>query len=708
MSAHIVAVDLIMRSQINHAVHGAIASLKTLTSAVIAANAELKLLGQIGGTGLGSLALAGGAFYGLEKMAKAGWELVKVQKDMAIAGIEATDVQKAYNKAWEVTKQYGNINPAEALKMQASARQIYTKGDKPFHEVIDEMGEIWEAASFLKVFQGGTHKNLMNKMFVAMRSGEMAGKFTTEDAGMHIANLVGMETASNIGGAGHGGFSIEKYAQAQNAAGVSLRMANDEFKYGMFPAMANAMPGAGVALMTLWQKFGAGTRMKGDSLQALNKLGLIDTSDKSKLKYNKKGDLTGIKDMSAFKGHSDFLANPAKWTHDVFEPALKKMFGNDVAGQTSFIGKIAGDRNAMKALVEMMQMWPTLLQDAKNVFTASAEYRKSRHTYKDQNMDFQMQRAQTAWQALNQGLGAGAVPMFTNMMRRVANGLSVMAEFVGKHPGVGEAVAGVLQVLAVGLGALGVVLVGTALVGLGAYIGTGGLLLVGLPMLAAAIITFWNRIRGIKDTAPEDYGGARYDPGFLDRTKDRLRTRKMSVGAGGIANIRAWGAMGEGDELPAARQSAPFDGSIIGKKVTDVLRTVPDTVNAEPVATGTGSKVTSALGTVPSHVDTSGFIAGLSSLITQALGRMSFGAGGSGFTGGGGGGGPRKMSYPGAPPNAGGSGGQTIQANLHIDGERFASVTGRAMAAHYEMPTQAPHHDGSAGWSSPDHGTITT
>jgi hypothetical protein len=184
--------------------------------------------------------------------------------------------------------------------------------------------------------------------------------------------------------------------------------------------------------------------------------------------------------------------------HEEFAPDwLRPAQRTNLERATAYIGKAFGDRNAMKAIVEVSQMWPKLQADAQKTFEAAQQYIKLADWYREHSFDAQKQGIWSQFENIGATLGAANVDPFTAILKKIVDSLCDFNQWLSGFDQAKLALLGdTLKYVAVGLGALGA----TALVAsIAALAGPAGL----IAGLAAALDTLvavnWNAIiSGIK------------------------------------------------------------------------------------------------------------------------------------------------------------------------------------------------------------------
>jgi len=452
-----------------------------------------RLSGELSGMNRALLAVGGGlsvmagsaVLGGMSKLIDKGNELVKLQRDMAQAGVKQTEVQDAYNKALELTAKYQNLSAAEALKMINDARGVFGDQEKAVHESDSMAG----AASFLKAYEGGKHGGSEQALFAeinaAIKSGEIAGKITPEEMRSHIAELIAMKVAFGDQ------VKIGQYLTAQRAGGVALRNTSDEFRYGMFPALVQENgPGAGVMLMTAFNKIVAGVGNRTQSLQEMARLGLLN---EDQVKYDKNGRAIGLKDADGIKNSREAAMNFGSWVMTTLKPLLDKESGGDKIREAQLISKMFPDRNAAKAITEILQQFAKLQKDAELIHRVSRDYKG----YGEGSLDYQKQALATQVDNFFSILGGPMVKPATEALAGINSVLSGIAQWAGK------ADPATLRMIGEGIAILGAAMVGAGIAALIAAIGTGGWLVAGLIAIGGAIYEFKEPLMALIPTASQ-------------------------------------------------------------------------------------------------------------------------------------------------------------------------------------------------------------
>ena len=451
---------------------------------------HLAVLGVAGAFGTGVLSSE------LTKLIGKGNEWVRVTRNMTMAGVSSKDNWEAQAKAMELSSKYMNFSSTETLRIANDLRSVL--GSQMLAN--EHLEPIIQAGAFLKAYQGrelGGHnaESLERELIAAMKSSEIAGKIAPEDMAMHIRQLTAMKIAYGDQ------VKVADYLKAQRAAGVALRGTNNSFRYGMFPAMVQEFgPGAGVMLMTAWNKIVAGVGNRTLSIQRMSELGLLDNS---MVKYDKVGRAIGLKDPDAIKDNYQAAMHMGDWVMNTLKPLLDKATHNitdpnlRMLRETKLISGMFPDRKAAMQIVEILQQYNKFAKDAAlqasafKVLSGSATIRErfmtgglgktSIEKYLEGSWDYQVEAWGAQWEKFITHLGTPSVAKATAMLAEINGALSGAAKWASENPETAKAIVN-------SIAGFGSVLGGAAGIAILAAIGPTGWLIIGLGVLAAALI----------------------------------------------------------------------------------------------------------------------------------------------------------------------------------------------------------------------------
>ena len=231
-------------------------------------------------------------------------------------------------------------------------------------------------------------------------------------------------------------------------------------------------------------------------------LGLLK---KSELDWDKAGvHIKGLKSPDAMKNSYDAAINFGDWVMNTLKPLIEKKI--DEKGikdpqhraiyEAQLISGMFPDRNAAKAVTEILQQYTKLTKDAENM----AKTRKAMNMgeYTAGSWDYQVEALSTQWNNLKEVLGAPLVGEATKMLAEFNKELSRFGISIKDNP---EKVKRLAESITI----LGATLVGAGVVAIIAAMGPAGWLVLSLGALAAAIKYFapetFNQIsKGLSDT----------------------------------------------------------------------------------------------------------------------------------------------------------------------------------------------------------------
>lgn len=577
------------------------------------------------------LALAGtGMLKAMGHMVEKGNDLVKIQRDMTQAGVAATKVQEAYARAWELTGKNKNMSAVDIMKMINDARMTFGSDDHAIHDV----DPFVQSASFLKSYQGGKHAgsgNILAEMNAAMKSGEIAGKITPETMTEHVKQLTAMKVAYGEQ------LKITEYLTAQRSGGVALRNSSDEFRYGIFPALVQENgSNAGVMMMTAFNKIVAGSGNRTQSLRQMERVGLLDDGN---VEYDKNGRVVRLKNPDGIKGSHSAAENFPRWVMETLKPLLDKQTGGDHIKEAQLISSMFPDRNAAKAVTEVLQQWPKLIKDAEMMMRARGALDKGGTKTSDYNagsLDYQVGAFKTQWENLMQALGAPMVATATRALASINEAIGGMAKWAAENPAAGQMLGATLAGLGAGLVALGAVLVGGALL---AAIGVGGWLVVGIAALAGVVVYFRDQIADFMGKA------------------EAWRVQMRDTVANFISDM--------GQKFVAGVMSLP---GLVSGAISEAFAAI-------------GAKISAAV----------------KGMVGVAPGDAGDREGAAGAVG------DRLRGRPvGPPPGKQSSLPLNNHVALYLNDQQVGHAFSASMASHHEHPTSAPNFDGTRGFMSPD------
>jgi hypothetical protein len=455
---------------------------------------------------LGTLGVfAGGAMiHGLGRLIDRGNEWIRVTRNMEMAGVSLTDALAAQHKAMEQTREYRNISATDVLKVLNDMRM--TMGSQAL--ATEHIEPLIRAGSYLRAYMGHekggkSFESLERELVAAIKSSEIAGKITPEELNQHVLQLTAMKTAFGDQ------VSIQNYLTAQRAAGVALRNASDEFRYGWFPALVQENGvNAGTMLMTAYNKIVAGTGNRSKALERMTELGL---TQKDLLDYDKVGRVKGLTDPGGVKGSLAAAIGMGDWVVHTLKPLLDRRLDKEMkegklewtgdltkiarehgvevkrenlrtVREAQWISQMWPDRNAAKAITEMLQQFTKISREAKmtgqtyDTLTSPGKIRE----YLANSWDFQVEAFHEQWHNFLTFLGVGGVGPAVRALAGINDALAGMAKWTMDNP------AGAQGIVA-GIAGLSAALVGGGTAAIIAALGPAGWLAGGVIGLGVAL-----------------------------------------------------------------------------------------------------------------------------------------------------------------------------------------------------------------------------
>lgn len=622
--------------------------------------------------GMGAIWAGSGILSGMKGMVDHGAKLVDLQNQMIAAGWKQRDVQDATAKAWQLSGKYQSLGVVEALKMQKELAPAL--GDR--HHAI-ELGD--EMAKFYVSMQGalGSEKasTFTKQIADAVRSAELSGnvlqpeRFATYIDGMAktLKAFSGTLTPSDY-------FMATKYGRA---AAMNW---SDDFTNTILPTLIQEQGASttGTSLMTLYQAV-VGGRMKAKSINAFDKLGLIDHSKLNPEDLDGSGHAKRMQ-PGALVGSRELMENPFTWVWGTLVPAMMKDGIVNQAGIDAItkgdikdgIGKEArkaiteniavlfGDRTAQGIVDTLFLQKKKVLRDQALINGAMGLEEGSKF-FNERQYALKLDAFHEQWENLMIALGSPQVQTAVDFMGKINTVLAGLTGWVNANPEM--AVAG-FQAIAVLGGSL--VTLGTAAV-LISTIGVPGIL-IALGTAAVAFATKMGWLSKAKDFLMGSDEGATKDGGMKSRQKGLIPAlfdgfintmiQGVSWAIGQIVGAvkGAWKAVSWAADTTMSALKAVSD---IGKAIADAILSIPGMVMGaiSQMAASIGSAISSAL----SNLNPLNWFGGNSA----GNGAHPRGAPSSG--------GFQKQNF--VPSGAGGGG--VIKTAVHLDGRLLAeSVTG--------------------------------
>lgn len=353
-------------------------------------------------------------------VSKDGKDMYRLRQNMNFAGASSGEVKDAEKMAYTMSAKYRNMAAVDVMELINDARGIYGTQDAATHHV----EPIARIGSFLKAYTGADSSNtaeMLRELNAAMKTGEIAGKFTPAALEKHMEQIAAMKVVYGDQ------VKIQDYLTAQRTAGASFLASSDKWRYGYFPALVQEYgPGAGTMMATTAQKVLADTGNKKYAIEAQTQMGLRDGNGQ-------------------WVNQKMFGENPLDWVAQELMPRLERKgilkrdaegHVMDPAGLISSLGKMFPDRNAAKEMAELIVQMSKLQKNAALMEKVRTDFQN----YNENSMDYQQQAVGAQMTNLATIIGDSLVPA----ARGAAEALQKIIGVAVDHPALGTAAAGAI------------------------------------------------------------------------------------------------------------------------------------------------------------------------------------------------------------------------------------------------------------------------
>ena len=423
-------------------------------------------------------------FHTMRTMENQGWDKIggAARRASNLFGIAPTsDVMKAHELAWNLSGQYKTLGYESTLEMLQKMAPVMGSREHSL-EIADTM------AKFSVLVQGtmGAGANVSEQVEAAVKALELKGVLLDPTTGAIKADLF-KDYVSGMGqtlAATKGFIKPSDYFQFMKQARASGVTMDKDFFLRVAPTLMNEMGAmrSGTGMMAMFQALIGGQLTK-RSAEVLTKQGIISKDLLGS--YGAEG-LTPQK-FGQLMEDKGFLSNPFKW-FGLAKEMLEAKAGHSLT-QVELIKEMSqwfGNRTAQGMADVLMSQRAKiernmgLYDEAKSLDEAIANFAKAGKAgdplMAKLALDMQEERA---WVAIGEALA----PIRVDVLQGLANFFTTLGEFAHSH---GEEIANVskgIGALALGMGTLGGVFVGEALLG---ALGPAGWLVGGFTALAVA------------------------------------------------------------------------------------------------------------------------------------------------------------------------------------------------------------------------------
>jgi hypothetical protein len=423
----------------------------------------------------GGLALVGGiaALKGLEKMAGHGKELLDQQDKLQRAGLtlgETLGLQANYFD--KIGKSIPTATAAEYLRTVSELRAVTgslagAEGLAPRALMVDTL--------LSNTFGHEMH----GEYYKLLRSAEMKGISTDPDKLKLFTDL-----AFSYITAFTGKLSANDYQTLARRGGAAFMNSDLQKSLGPISILAADLggPAAGTALMSLYQLQTGAMTLSKQQARMFQELGLLDMSKVTPTGF---GGSRYQLQPGAIAGSTQYANDLPGWIQNLVFPAIQKLANGDKGLEQSYLNKLAPNRNAAK-LIMMFGDQGFRDQIAKDLGLAG-QVKPIQQAYSD-FIGRNPKGVEAAYEAqkasMLQAIGAPLMQAAIPVMKAMTDLFNKIGEFASNHPTAIKAMGIAFGSLAVGLTALGAVLIGTAVAG---AVGVSGGIIAGVAAAATAL-----------------------------------------------------------------------------------------------------------------------------------------------------------------------------------------------------------------------------
>jgi hypothetical protein len=439
---------------------------------------------KLGQAAAGALSLYGSEkiLSGMAKMVEHGSKLVHQQELMRIAGMSNKEIAEATGRAYQVSAQVQTTTIAENLKHLKELR--YAFGD--YNTAQKYVTEVSKAQGVLGVLGG---KGLSDQVWPMVKALEEKGLTNKPDDFMKYLNAM-TQAAVATGGR----VTPEQFFQTILYGRSAAQSWDLGFIGGALPRLIQSMGGSGGrggpgnALMTAYQAVISGA-MGRQSAEVFQELGLLPQTSANyesgshhlRLGHGPHGGVA--KSMSgtiarfspgSMKGSDLFLHNPYEWVQEILMPAIAGKLGitpgHELGEQernkvTEYLSQAFRNRTGGSVIIQMGTQGRYLM-GPESPFEKDMRLQKGAYAI-DQAFEtlmrndpvMRMEAFNQQWEAMMQSFGAALVPTALKVMANVTDVFTKLSQAAGAHPGVMQALAGGIALLAGVLAGAGVGLI---------------------------------------------------------------------------------------------------------------------------------------------------------------------------------------------------------------------------------------------------------
>lgn len=376
--------------------------------------------GKLAGTGVGAMATGGAIMFGLgHSIEQAG----HYQQDMLrIKALGMGDhVVEDSDKFARGMHKYGT-SMRDNIDLMRDGLTIFA--DIHHAEMaVPVMQKMKFANAALFGEKGGEKTDQLYDMLkvVELRGGAKDAK--TFEAEANLIQKVMSSTGGRVGS--------KDYRELIQTGGVASKQLSTDTFYNVLEPMIQEMGGhqVGTGLMSAFQNLYLGK----STTAAARTLGDLDLVDKSKVEYDKVGQIKRMK-TGALVGAETYKTNPFEWLETTFLPALAKKGITDPSAVRDMLATVVGSRTGAKVLTTYLDQRDQIQKAAGRNRNASGI--DETYAISQESVDGKKMALAKRFDDVQQLLGEKLLPVYSRMLDMLQGLTDGLANFAQAHPNV--------------------------------------------------------------------------------------------------------------------------------------------------------------------------------------------------------------------------------------------------------------------------------
>lgn len=431
-------------------------------------------------TGVGSIlgiTILGAMVNLVDKAKEFNKELVTLQR---IGGTMTTAVTSGAikAKAFDIAQRVP-LKVEDIAKIMGDSYSVLRGNMPEVYAAAEPMAKLGYVLNHDKTYKGNVDTDVMN----ALRAGELTGRMTDANGQIDVKKMNDwFDFVARVSTATHGTVNGTTLLGMAKQGGFTMRNL-DANGMATLAMAAQAMGGqrAGTAYMSLWQQMAAGT-MYGRTAKGLEKFGFLKPGDWN---TGGGGGQVVLTDEAKKRLLPWISGDPMNFAEEI----KKRMDAKGMSDPTQRLGALMSMLNRQTTQRFMGEMYTNMQQQLaeRGIMMQGYGAGQSLDLMKNQELQANIDRFDTAWHNLLVALGDPQVGVAVKMMQDFTGPINTMAKFAATHP---KAIKTIMEVV----GAFAVALIGIGAISLVALAGLPALLTAGAVAIAAFIALNWKQV----------------------------------------------------------------------------------------------------------------------------------------------------------------------------------------------------------------------